>query len=282
MIYDHMNSKPLFNWLRKIFKVDKPNSCPAKHYKEGDETWDEWDKRIKTAQPIGYFVTETLPDFIDDIRGLYKNPISDLSAYMSNRFRSQIHNLRTRLPIGKYYEVDTRILYGVFNTLVDFIECEKAWDHVSWNDDHRQEFSLKWYHRVRVVRWFFEWRNPEAGIAKLKWEMTLDKPDIDEYGNDMSSPLQAASAKEQYELYNWWKNVRPNRPDPWAIMTGFEQRMAEKYPEESHKLFSEYDEVDEIERSALYKQMDAIERQYDEEDEAMLIRLIKIRSHLWT
>jgi hypothetical protein len=41
-------------------------------------------------------------------------------------------------------------------------------------------------------------------------------------------------------------------------------------------------ESDRLETTTALDSLSAIERRYDEEDEQMLIRLIKIRGHLWT
>jgi hypothetical protein len=41
-------------------------------------------------------------------------------------------------------------------------------------------------------------------------------------------------------------------------------------------------ESDRLETKTSLDKLAALEKQYDEEDEQMLIRLIKIRDHLWT
>jgi hypothetical protein len=69
---------------------------------------------------------------------------------------------------------------------------------------------------------------------------------------------QAIAAQKTLELYNWWKNIRPNRP-------------------EAHDLFSE-----EKDGKNYYKKIGKIEDHYEKEDTKMLIELIKIRGSLWT
>ncbi len=282
MIYDHTNSKLLFNWLRKVLKVNKPTSAPAKHYKEGDETWDEWNSRVKRDQPFGYFMTETVPDFIDSIRSVYKDPIDNIRHYLINRFRSHIHYLPTGLKPGKYYEVDARMLHGLFQLLVDFIEVEKAGDYVAWNGNRDNKYDIKCYHKMAPFSWFIDWRCPQAGLDRLTYEMTLAEPNVDQWGNDTSSPSQAASAKEQYDLYTWWTVTRPARVDPYSIIGTFYERMEEKYPDSKGSLMYEYNPEETLESNNLYNQMTELERQYEAEDGEMMIRLIKIRNGLWT
>ena len=99
-------------------------------------------------------------------------------------------------------------------------------------------------------------RSADLGIDHLKWGMSIV---YDEQSVEKDDPLygkpteQAKSSKEIFELYNWWKN-RDNRPDP----------------------YSNYKSSKDI------KELWKTEESYDQEDEDMLIRLIKIRKHLWT
>jgi hypothetical protein len=288
MIYDHMNSKALFEWLRKVVGVTKPKAAPMRRYNEGDETWDDWRRRVKAEQPFGYWLTETLPGAIDDIRRLYVEPLQNIDSYMSNRFGSQIQYLRTGLKPGAYYDADHRILCGLFTTLVEFVESEKAWRYVIWDEELQEKYPIPWYCRTKPFKWFTDWHCAEAGLDCLRWEMslTLDEnylgPDAKNEPGYGQPTGQAVSAKEQYDLYMWWTKTRPARPEPYSVMNGFYNRMHEKYPDSAEDLFPEYDEQDETERRNLHKLIDELEAQYTTEDEEMMIRLIKARKHLWT
>jgi hypothetical protein len=125
---------------------------------------------------------------------------------------------------------------------------------------------------------------PEAGLDYLRWEMTLAAPDIDEHGIDHSSPKQAETAREIVQLYTWWKEDRPHRIDPhirsgWSALC--ERRRTEGNDGFLASLRSRSNEERE-ETSRILDECNRIEAAYDAEDEEMLIRLIKIRRHLWT
>jgi hypothetical protein len=93
---------------------------------------------------------------------------------------------------------------------------------------------------------------------------------------------QAISAKNVYDLYIWWKDVRPNRPDPYEI-SGW-SAFCDKRETAGDGMFR-FDNMDDEERklSRQYREkLDAIEKSYEEEDEEMMIKLIKIRQDLWT
>ena len=147
---------------------------------------------------------------------------------------TQTHNLKTGLKKGEWYDLDTRILYGLFNELVEFVEVELS--HLSkW--DRNKKYKFKNGRCIEAAYDYFEWANnlPEE-----------------------SDRTQREDSIKIKELYEWWTKQRPNRDDPLMTIT-----------KESHG--KEY-----------YKLIDDIERDYEKEDTAKLIELIKIRSSLWT
>jgi hypothetical protein len=99
--------------------------------------------------------------------------------------------------------------------------------------------------------------------------MGLDNPDLPE---EERSPSQAEYAREEYELYNWWKD-RPNRVEP-MVAAGLDW---DKQKEDNLL-------CGKISRKELssFKKLEKIEADYEKEDTKMLIELIKIRGHLWT
>ena len=93
---------------------------------------------------------------------------------------------------------------------------------------------------------------------------------------------QAKAAREILELYRWWKEVYPNRPDVHDV-SGWTAYCNMRREKGYHLLDMEDKSPEEAEwcRTALDKSHE-IEKQYNDEDEAMMIRLIKIRESLWT
>ncbi len=91
-------------------------------------------------------------------------------------------------------------------------------------------------------------RSPEAGTDHLKWASEL-KNENNGCPDDGQPSQQALAAQETLALYQWWKVERPNRPD-------------------SNNITSQ-------------EKLD-LEKKQDDEDTAMLVRLVKIRQSLWT
>ena len=113
---------------------------------------------------------------------------------------------------------------------------------------------------------------PESGLKYLQWEMTIDK----------TSPHQAEAAREIWQLYHWWKFVRPNRVDPMDA-SGWSEHC--RLLESRGRHILDTDDLTAEERARSRKTLDVcreIEANYDEEDEEYLVRLIKIRKSLWT
>ena len=172
-----------------------------------------------------------------------------------------------------YADMDTRMLHGMFNMLVDFVEIEKAWRYVVFDKEEYKKCKHPWWSKSWTR--FKAFRDIDAGIAYLKWEMTLDSPTLSTFDRN---PAQASVAQEIWELYHWWKYVRPLREDPhdasgWSEYVG---KMADN-------IWSNKQSADE--KAKIGEMLDLandITSSYDDQDQDMLIRLIKIRKHLWT
>jgi len=209
------------------------------------DAWENWHENAKKKHPIRYWIAE---EFLDKLQNLVNFPLDlvyTVRVYIRNRFIDQTHVLKTGLKPGQYYDLDHRILYGLFNELVDLVEIEYA--HLSkWDKEKKYKFV-----RGRCV---------EAGMDYLKWACDL-RYDIN-YGVDKSYKHygklthQAVAARKVSKLYHWWKN-RSNRPDPHDLFN--KKKDGEKY----------------------FLKIDQMEKDYYKEDNNMLIQLIKIRNSLW-
>jgi hypothetical protein len=250
----YANDWQIFKYLRKKLKIDKPYALEW-------GGWDKWDKDLKNSRPYTYFFTEQLPDFINDVAHYIPTPISNIRYYIHNRFIRKTHVLPTGFKAGEYYDLSERILHGLMQSLVDFVEIELA-------------YKSKWCatEESKTAKWR-KGRCPELGLAYLAWEMTLDDPSLDEYNR---SDSQAANAREIKAIYDWWTVTRPTRPDPMDA-SGW-SAYCKKYPE---LWGNEKNDEQQAECDAAHERLREIEEQYEEEDEAMLIQLVKIRKCLW-
>ena len=261
------------DWLRG---TAKPNAATGKE-------WGQWKRASKEAHPFRYWLAEEGLDHIQDIWCWIPERLNDVRYYVNNRWVSHSHCLTAHprdIKPGQWADVGNRFLPCLFNELVDFVEIEQAWHHCMWDEEARKKYRTPWW-RSGWLRWR-TWRCPEAGIDYLKWAMTLTNKDFIEEGEQEEPTYQAKAAKEILELYTWWKEVYPKRPDihdasGWTAYCDLRRQkgydlldMEDKTPEEAEMCRTALDKTREIEEA------------YEAEDEAMMIRLIKVRQSLWT
>ena len=267
------------DWLRGTTKLKCGTS----------EQWNEWEERAKAKYPVRWWLAEEGLDYLQKIVYYPSDKLYDLKYYINNRWVSCTHQLTAHakdIKPGQWQDVGNRFLPCLFNELVDFVEIEQAWSHIAWGSE---EDKAKYAAPFWASGWFRwrTWRCPEAGLDHLDWAMTLV---IDEHmGVEKDSPNygkptgQAERAREIKELYTWWTVTYRNRPDPYEA-SGWTAACEASRAANGGKLSfgSDKDPVLKKASDKAHKLLQKIEADYEKEDEAMMIRLIKIRNSLWT
>lgn len=254
------------------------------------EGWDEWETRAKADYPIRWWLAEEGLDYLQKVVYFIPDKIYALKYYINNRWVTRTHaltaNARDIRP-GTWCDVGHRFLPCLFNELQDFVEVELAWWHIAWADKAEKQkydapfWSTGWW-RVRT------WRCPQAGLDNLEWQRNL-RWQADEVGDDSKSigqlTPQAVKAQEILDLYIWWTQTYRNRPDPMEA-SGWSKYCDDCRDELGGGILGMFKEHD---NKALKKRGDRahkllhkMEAAYEKEDEAMMIRLIKVRHGLWT
>jgi hypothetical protein len=253
---------------------------------KSSEDWDEWYKTAGAAHPIRYWIAEEALDAVQNFVNYPMDKLNDVRYYINNRFISKSHALTADprdIRPGHWSDVGNRFLPCLFKELVDFVEVEQAWHYCMWNDEEREKFNVPWYRsgwlRLRT------WRSPEAGLAYLTWASTLTNEEfLDEDKKSEAVPTyQANAAKEIIELYTWWTVTYRNRPDPYEASGWTAACEAQRAANGGKLSFSEpKDPALKKASDKAHKLLQKIEKSYEAEEEAMMIRLIKIRQSLWT
>jgi len=262
------------DWLRG---TPKPGAQTSKG-------WRDWKKVAKESHPIRYWIVEEGLDYAQNFVNWPADRLNDIRYYINNRWVSRTHSLTAHprdIKPGQWRDVGNRFLPCMFNELVDFIEIEQAWHHCLWDEDARKKYQVpKW--RSGWLRWR-TWRCPEAGMAYLIWASELKNVDFATLGTpEYGQPThQAVAAKEIIDLYVWWKHIRPNRPDPydasgWSLVCEKRRKTSDEF------LWEDTTPEDKEETKKALDMSQQLELQYEQEDEEMMIRLIKIRQSLWT
>jgi hypothetical protein len=254
------------------------------------EEWHKWKIEIKKKSPLRYWIAEELLDYLQDIVYFPYDVINSIRIYINNRFVYRLHLMNTKLKPGSYYEFDTRLIHGAFETFIDFIDSECASYMLAISNDEFIEKVVKKYlietyqyfppgkadaiinefkELKRKKPWFSfkPFRNETLGLAHIVSE-------IEEFREE--HPSQSERAREMLELYTWWKKDYLTRKDSYEIYFPISEEKDDVEDEEEIN----YELTDE--KRAIYKKIDELEKSREAEDTEMLIRLIKLRRSIWT
>jgi len=219
------------------------------------DEWDEWRDDLARRRPLRYFLAERGLKHLQDLVMFPLDLWRTATRRFMLRFVERPYCLDTGLLKWDWHELDERIIHALFNELKNYVEVELASMFIATD---------KGGFRMRGGRC------PEAGVANLEWQCSLkygDSEFVKKGDPKRGRPTpQAVSAKRILELYRWWTEVRPARPDPMDA-SGWSEV---------------HDSKDEKRRGKASDALQKIEEEYDREDEKMLVRLIKVRKSLWT
>jgi len=259
------------DWLRGTKKLSAGTS----------EEWDKWNRNAKAKNSIRYWLAEEALDKIQNVVYFIPDTIYSIKYAWTNRFVTKTHTLTSNLPRWKWHELDTRILHCMFDELVNYVEIELAAANFRFDTEAREGYKLPFW----AIGWFRTrtYRSAKAGREYLDWARNLKideswgvKPGDENYGEPTP---QSKAAQETLELYMWWTLGRPLRKDPYEE-SGW-SAYCERRRQEGNGFFNLNDDNKE-QSTRILEILNELEKQHEEEDEAMLIRLIKVRKHLWT
>lgn len=223
--------------------------------------WDDYYSDLKKRKPIRYWITEHFLKTLQNIVYFPYDVYHIIDCYVRNRWIDKTHMINTGFKPGGYYEIDQKILHGLFTELVDFVEKDLA---------HMGAYSSKKKYK------FKKGRCVEAAYNYFNWASKLKDTYPD--GTKKASE-QAKNSRKIKKLYEWWTKTRPSRIDPY-VSSGWD----EVCKVDDKMLFNDKDKTPaqiRKQKQALQK-LFKIEEKYDDEDTNMLIELIKIRHHLWS
>lgn len=243
--------------------------------------WKAWKVKAKADHPIRFWLAEEALGKVQDGIMWFPDKIYSAKYYVVNRWIDQSHALVAHpkhIKPGQWMDLGYRVLHCLFDELVDYVEIELAYNNYRWDEEKSKD--MHWW---QVGRWRTRtWRSAAAGIANLEWQATLtDEEWLDaEKKHEAKPTYQATAAKEILDLYRWWTEVYPNRPDPYDV-SGWSEHCDDKRRRGIEFMDDDPEEDREKTKQILDKNRD-IEAEYDAEETEMLIRLIKIRQSLWT
>jgi len=242
--WNYWSGSKLARWFYKQAGM-KPNPISASF-----ETWAELDEYNKKVNPIVFWIVDTGLDTIQDIVYFPYDVYRNFKYYIINRFVDRTHLIDTKLTPGKWHEVDTVLLHGIMETVVNYVEVQLA---------HKHNIGCELGDCPIIID------KREAGLVHLDWEISLGE----------ESPVQSERAKVVKEVYLWWKDERPKRPDPHDV-TGWTE-----YCEEFGWWPDRKDE-DKDRAREIIEELNFLDEFYYTVDSDMMKKVIDIRQGMWT
>jgi len=255
---------------------------------ETSEGWDEWTEKAKSAHPVRYWLADEGLRYLQDFFYYPTDKLYDLKYYINNRWVTRTNALTAHhrdIKPGEWRDVGNRFLPCLFNELVDFVEVELAWFHIAWSDRNEKNKYKAPFWATGWFRWR-TWRCVQAGLDNLEWQRNLRWSEAEGFEpgdkNIGKHTPQAIKAQEILDLYTWWTDTYRNRPDPYEA-SGWHEYCERTKELNGGKLFGRK-KTPELQKMSdkAHKLLQKIEVAYEKEDEAMMIRLIKVRHGLWT
>jgi hypothetical protein len=262
------------DWIRGTAKLDAGTS----------EEWQVWQTQAQKFSAFRYWLAEDGLSALQNFFNYIPDKLNAIRYYVNNRWVSRSHACTAHardIKPGTWCDVGNRFLPCLFNELVDFVEIETAWHHVSWDTEARKKYQTPWW-RSGWLRWR-TWRCAEAGIAHLQWASELTNADYCGVAEAPELTPQALAAQEILELYAWWTITYPSRPEPMEASGWSAYCDANREAHGGEFLFETAKSPElRAQADAAQARMQEIEAAYESEDTEMLIRLIQIRNYLWT
>lgn len=230
--------------------------------------WKEWYDESRKKHPFRFWLVE---DFYEDLIMTVRRPLEwfyKINFFVYNQWVIKDYCLDTGLERKYSYDLEEKILHGLFNGLVKYVEIDLAWKNVAYDREARKQLNPPWYATSRLS--IKPWRSAKAGLDYLRWGINLGVEGSDE--DRLMNAKQAQNAQDIFDLYTWWTVTRPNRPDPykasgWEELDMLDVLDGEQYASDKFK--------------EVWECCDQLESSFYEEDNQMLHKLISIRKGLW-
>lgn len=233
-----INYWSLSEFAKRILKKHQIPTPFALSMEEWKEYHEQYDKRWPMRLVKSFDVVQDIVMFPADL-------LNTVTSWLSNCWLNT-HLINTGLSRGTYYDLDYKILHGLMTELVDLVEIE-------WASCCVDKPTLKWYQKVRHIRKFFPYRDPDAGMKYIQLQLE---------GKANTEAMEAIR-----DIYYWWKYMRPLRLDP----------NTREVSGDIYDCFIKQPGDDEY-----YKKVFKIEKLYEDEDTEYLTKLIKYRKMLWS
>ena len=127
--------------------------------------------------------------------GIFVRPFSAAHYYLRQRFINKLYLIDTKLDRGKYYDTDSRMLYGMMSLLCQYIEIEKPMESINWMDE--ENHFCVYFSMMDAYIWWknYENRTKEIDRALDTWYASEKKNKNDDWLANINKPQSKDSEK---------------------------------------------------------------------------------------
>jgi hypothetical protein len=222
------------------------------------EFWYRQKRMAMHRHPVRYFAQNTLPVWLSARKRIW---IVEPIWWVRYRTIERNHIINTGLR-PNYHDGDMLLLHANFSILKRHVELGLASKNNDFMVQHKKPLLMTY------GRWLKSGVGRLSGLAYLDWLMSEDIA--------VTAPQHAETAKIIKRLYLWWVDERPQRIDPHSDPRIWKD--VERPPNDFLRALGTPKPP--AYRDAL-DQMSTMNTFYDDQDQAMLMKLVSIRTFLW-
>lgn len=207
------------------------------------EDWIRYDDYGKEKHPFLYKVLKVISNIDIWVSVRYRRYFTDIYWHVYHRFYKKSYLIDTKLPKNTWHETENMILHGVMAELVNFIEIQKDG---------------------------YPWELEELDKKQRGESNSIDGEDEFSKMND----TQWMDMKEAYDIYLWWKKYPQREKEIEDILNDLKHS--------KHKSFMHMfaDKTHKEHNSVVWSKYEEQQKLLYQEEEDMLIRVIKVRKGL--
>ena len=102
---------------------------------------------------------EEVDKLVELLRGSFGDLIfRPIRGFWNKHFAIRPHLIKTDLPKSSWYDTDHRMLYGMMKMLVDYVEEEKCFEVIEWNNDERHKEVAR---KIKKIYNWWKYKYPE-------------------------------------------------------------------------------------------------------------------------
>ena len=127
--------------------------------------------------------------------GIFARPFKNATYHLRQRFINKLYLIDTKLDRGKYYDTDSRMLYGMMSLLCQYIEIEKPMESINWTDDDHH-FNA-YFNMMDCYIWWknYENRTKEIDRALDTWYASSKQDKNGDWLANLNKPQSVQSEK---------------------------------------------------------------------------------------